>query len=169
MDRGAVDHTASSFAAEVERQRVYDARLWAPPDQLEFEQIASNMNNNVISLALSMGLDDSSRSLSVFDETFQDVLDGVRHTNRAVSEIMVGSSVAVGAGIIAWLLRGGALAASLLSALPAWSSFDPVPILARRSDKREPTAPSEDSSEAAVRRVLRPRAPRVPRPRPGRS
>ena len=158
-ERGAIDTAVSNFAAEIERQRVYDARLWAPPDQLEFEQIATNMNGNVIRLALSMGLDDSSRSLAVFDQTFQDVLDSVRHTDRVVSEIMVGSSVAVGAGIIAWLLRGGALAASLLSVLPAWSSFDPVPILARRSDKRGPTTAPEDSSEAAVKRVLRPRAP----------
>ena len=28
-----------------------------------------------------------------------------------------------------WLLRGGSLIASLLSALPAWSLFDPLPVL----------------------------------------
>jgi hypothetical protein len=71
---------------------------------------------------------------------------------------MVGSSVVFSAGIVAWLLRGGALAASLFSVLPAWMSFDPVPILAGRPDSRAPTPPppSDDSSEAAVARVLRP-------------
>jgi hypothetical protein len=117
------------------------------------------MNGNLIRLAMNMGLQDTSRSLAVFDETFQDMLDGVRRTDREVSEIAIGSGVAVGAGVIAWLLRGGALAASLLSVLPTWASFDPVPILARRrDDEQKPTPPPEDSSEAAVTRVLRPDA-----------
>jgi hypothetical protein len=156
------------FVAEVQSERTYDVRVWAPPEQyeLELEQIATGMNGNLLRLALSSGLDgDTSRSLAVFNETFQDVLDGVNRGNRQVSEIVIGSGVAVGAGVVAWLLRGGALAASLLSALPAWASFDPVPILAGRRDKRNPAAP-EDSSEAAVTRVLRPDA--LPT-RPGRS
>ena len=101
--------------------------------------------------------EDTSRSLAVFNETFQDLLDGTRRSNREASEIVIGSGIAVGAGVVAWLLRGGALAASLLSSLPAWASFDPVPILAGRRDKRESVA-AEDSSEAAVTRVLRPDA-----------
>jgi hypothetical protein len=82
----------------------------------------------------------------------------VRRTDREVAEIAIGSSVAVGAGVIAWLLRGGALAASLLSILPAWASFDPVPILSRRHDDEQKPNPPEDASETAVTRVLRPDA-----------
>ena len=33
------------------------------------------------------------------------------------------------AGYLAWCLRGGALIASALSSLPAWRSFDPLPVL----------------------------------------
>ena len=116
------------------------------------------MNGNLLRLALSSGLEqDSSRSLAVFNETFEDLLDGVRRSNREASEIVIGSGFAVGAGVVAWLLRGGALAASLLSVLPAWASFDPVPILVARRDRKEPAVP-EDSSETAVTRVLRPDA-----------
>ncbi|HET7609408.1 MAG TPA: tandem-95 repeat protein, partial [Gammaproteobacteria bacterium] len=153
------DSAVADFAAEIERERVYDVRNWAPPDQVELEQIAIDMNNNLLRLALNMGLQDTSRSLAVFDETFQEMADGVRRADREVAEIAIGSGVAVGAGVIAWLLRGGALVASLLSALPAWASFDPVPILARRhDDERKPPAPPEDPSETAVSRVLRPDA-----------
>src|SRR5262245_14409069 len=124
------------------------------------------MNGNLLRLALSSGLEgDASRSLAVFNETFQDMLDGTRRTNREASEIVIGSGIAFGAGVVAWLLRGGALAASLLSALPAWASFDPVPILVGRRDKEKPAAP-EDASETAVTRVLRPDVLPI---RPGRS
>jgi hypothetical protein len=103
--------------------------------------------------------------LTAFDETFEQLLDGVRGTDREVAQVVVASSMAISAGVVAWLLRGGVLAASLLSVLPAWASFDPVPILVRRRDKRKaPTAP-EDSNELAVTRVLRPDTlpPRLPR------
>ena len=32
-------------------------------------------------------------------------------------------------GYVVWLLRGGSLAASVFSAIPAWCSFDPLPIV----------------------------------------
>jgi hypothetical protein len=38
------------------------------------------------------------------------------------------SSFTVGAAL--WLLRGGYIVASVISALPAWQTFDPIPILA---------------------------------------
>jgi hypothetical protein len=162
-----VDAVANAVA-EIERQRVYDARSWAPPDQSELEQIAASMDGNLLRLALSMGLEDASQSLSVFDESFDELLDGVRRTDREVAQVVVGSSMAVGAGVVAWLLRGGALAASLLSVLPAWASFDPVPILVRRREKRKAATPTppEDSNEMAVNRVLR---PDTPPPRSSRS
>ena len=40
-------------------------------------------------------------------------------------------------GIISWALRGGALLASLLSAVPLWKGFDPLPIIARTRKKEE--------------------------------
>ena len=40
-------------------------------------------------------------------------------------------------GLIAWVLRGGALASALLSTLPLWRSMDPLPLLAARKKKKE--------------------------------
>jgi CSLREA domain-containing protein len=64
-------------------------------------------------------------------------LDKMRESIDARSDfeaIVIGSSVAVSSGLsigyVLWLLRGGALLGSLLSALPAWTVLDPVPVLA---------------------------------------
>jgi hypothetical protein len=77
-----------------------------------------------------------------------------------VARIVVGSGVSLSVGIVAWLLRGGALAGSLLSMLPAWSSFDPIPILhqRRRNGPQAANVPS-DATEQALSRILRPGVP----------
>jgi hypothetical protein len=51
-------------------------------------------------------------------------------------------SMAVGSfgltvGYVLWLLRGGALIASLLSSLPAWRLIDPLPVLSRVDDEED--------------------------------
>jgi hypothetical protein len=94
------------------------------------------------------------RSLAVFEETFTELLDSARRHDRQVGQVVMGSGLALSAGIVAWLLRGGALAASLFSILPAWVSFDPIPILIAQRAPARPR-PGNDSSEAAVARVLR--------------
>jgi hypothetical protein len=40
-------------------------------------------------------------------------------------------------GYVLWLLRGGALIASLLSSLPAWRLIDPLPVLSRVDDEED--------------------------------
>ncbi len=50
-------------------------------------------------------------------------------------------------GYISWILRGGALAATLLSTMPLWRQFDPLPLLAARRKRRE----KKDSEEEARR------------------
>ena len=39
------------------------------------------------------------------------------------------AATALSVGYIVWLVRGGSLFASLLASIPAWSSFDPLPVL----------------------------------------
>jgi hypothetical protein len=50
-----------------------------------------------------------------------------------------------------WLLRGGSLFTSLLVSLPAWSSFDPLPIL-DSDDDEERKDDDDDSLQALVRK-----------------
>jgi hypothetical protein len=57
-------------------------------------------------------------------------------------EHWMSGSMAVGSfgltvGYVLWLLRGGALIASLLSSLPAWRLIDPLPILSRVDEEED--------------------------------
>ena len=47
-----------------------------------------------------------------------------------------------------WLVRGGALVASALSALPAWRMLDPLPVLTRVSDDEDEEEGEVDDDEA---------------------
>mgnify|MGYP001815095673 FL=1 len=40
------------------------------------------------------------------------------------------TGVVLSAGVVAWLLRSGALLSSLLSSIPLWKGYDPLPVLA---------------------------------------
>ena len=71
------------------------------------------------------------------------VLDDSRRT-------VVASSIAITGGLsigyVLWLVRGGILMSSMISALPAWQMIDPLPVLAasRATRKGKGQAPGED-------------------------
>ncbi len=44
------------------------------------------------------------------------------------------SGVVLTAGVVAWILRSGALLSSLMSTIPLWKGYDPLPILAYKDD-----------------------------------
>ncbi len=52
-------------------------------------------------------------------------------------------------GYISWILRGGALAATLLSTMPMWRQFDPLPLLAARKKRRDKKDREEEARRAA--------------------
>jgi hypothetical protein len=45
-----------------------------------------------------------------------------------------GLTVTMTAGYVSWLLRAGYLSASMLSVMPLWREFDPLPVLAKSTD-----------------------------------
>jgi hypothetical protein len=81
--------------------------------------------------------------------------DSIR-TSEVREQQAVGISVAAGtsvsAGYVIWLLRGGVLATSLMSSLPAWRFVDPLPVLNRlgRDDDDDDDEHDDDSLEAMV-------------------
>ena len=67
----------------------------------------------------------------------------------------------VSIGYVAWILRGGVLLAGLLSHMPTWCSFDPLPVLENwdRGQKNRGQHPDnaeedEDESEQRVKSIL---------------
>ena len=66
-------------------------------------------------------------SLDALREQLQN--DGVERRHLVASSIAVSTGLSV--GYVIWLVRGGALIGSMLSAMPAWQMIDPLPVLAR--------------------------------------
>jgi hypothetical protein len=60
----------------------------------------------------------------------------------------------VTSGLIAWLLRGGSLAASFISAMPLWKGIDPLPVLNKKK-KDDEDEDDEATSILADKRVER--------------
>jgi hypothetical protein len=57
--------------------------------------------------------------------------------DRTTSITVAGLSLGVSVVYILWLIRGGVLLGSYLSALPAWRLLDPLPVLARTGDDED--------------------------------
>ena len=86
---------------------------------------------------LWQALDDMQRQMSGLDDS----------ANRSfmITSVVGGSSLLLTTGLIAWVLRGGALASALLSTLPLWRSMDPLPLLAARKKKKDKKIPITDT------------------------
>ena len=73
-----------------------------------------------------------------------DSIDLAENPKQIEVQVMLGATVAFTAGFVSWVLRGGALLSSLMSAIPLINRFDPIPIL-RSSKKIFRTAEKETS------------------------
>ena len=96
------------------------------------------------------------RSRSAGEVHLSEDLESLREDLREQDEIQTRGTVALAAGSLSmtlayllWLVRGGALVASALSALPAWRILDPLPILSRVSDDDEDEADEDDDQAIA--------------------
>ncbi len=92
------------------------------------------------------------------EQEFENTLNRIRHqfdqsdlvenTKQIDVQIMLGTTVALTAGYVSWILRGGALLTSLLSTIPLFRRFDPIPILT--ASKRRKTVKENNVSEGDV-------------------
>ena len=72
--------------------------------------------------------------------------DGVTHA--VLMQVLSGSSVALTAGVVGWMLRGGALASALLSSMPVLRGFDPLMVA------MQPTRRKQEQSDSLVDRIF---------------
>ena len=117
---------------------------WAPIGQLGLERGAFDS-------ALGLGSSssgDGSASQRV-DNSFRQLREDTQE-EAVVEQGVVASSVVVSTGFsvgyVLWLARGGALLASLASAIPAWAMVDPLPVLSKQrpGGGRSPNAQGPD-------------------------
>ena len=64
-----------------------------------------------------------------FEEIQRHTLEEIESRRDAVSTSIVATGT-LSVGYVVWLVRGGVLMSSMLSALPAWQMIDPLPVLA---------------------------------------
>ncbi|MDB5911520.1 MAG: putative outer membrane protein pmp20, partial [Ramlibacter sp.] len=94
-----------------------------------------------------------------FVDELNKLRDGLRQEfdlEKTVSISVAGLSLGVSVLYVLWLIRGGVLIGSYLSALPAWRMLDPLPVLARPGeDEDEEEDDALDASRSAPADPLR--------------
>ena len=98
-------------------------------------------------------------SLTALREQLQN--DGLERRHLVASSIAVSTGLSV--GYVIWLVRGGALIGSMLSAMPAWQMIDPLPVLARGRGGRQ--ADAGEGDDASIEHIFDDDGP-APPPRP---
>lgn len=155
---------------------------WAPIGQLGLERGAFDS-------ALGVGSSSSGDSTANqrVDNSFRQLREDAQE-EAVVEQGVVASSVVISTGFsfgyVLWLARGGALLASLASAIPAWAMVDPLPVLSKQrpgpgrdpddqdpgpgADNEDMPRPQDDEVEdmfgAGNRAVAEPRTPPLPAP-----
>jgi VCBS repeat-containing protein len=79
------------------------------------------------------------------------------HRAHLFGRVVSFSGMALSAGFVAWILRGGSLLASFLVSMPAWRHFDPLPVLGsgkRDRKKHDRKAREEQAQETKEFRGL---------------
>jgi hypothetical protein len=87
-------------------------------------------------------MEDLQRSLRAgsFAENLNQLRDEVQENlalEQSLTVSVAGVSLGLSLAYVLWLIRGGVLMGSYLSALPAWRILDPLPVLARPEEEDE--------------------------------
>jgi hypothetical protein len=93
-------------------------------------------------------LDDFQRTLhsTAFSNQLDHLREAVREDldlDQSVAVSVVSVSLGLSLVYVLWLIRGGVLLGSYLSALPAWRMLDPLPVLSRVEDEEDDEEPLE--------------------------
>jgi hypothetical protein len=108
-----------------------------------------SMSTSLGSLLVSaQAREDLQRNLEQLRETLQ--AHELGRGQVVVSSIALSTGVSV--GYVIWLVRGGALLGSMLSAMPMWQMIDPLPVLTRSAGKRADSLEPDD--DASVERIF---------------
>ena len=75
-------------------------------------------------------------ALKQIDSDLQDAEEERALQIKISNEALFGLSISATAGIVAWVLRGGALLASVMAATPIWASIDPVRVFSGQDEEK---------------------------------
>ncbi|MEM7257150.1 MAG: Ig-like domain-containing protein, partial [Pseudomonadota bacterium] len=99
---------------------------------------------SVLEIALAFGEErfgiantDFLQGLLKLESNLQEAGDDSKRRVQLTNEAMFGVTVSATAGIVAWVLRGGALFASVMALTPYWTTLDPSRLINNRKDNSE--------------------------------
>ena len=117
---------------------VSDRGEWRPAAGAEVSGEAGDRQalgpNWQASLAALLPSSGSGESRTSLDEAIEEVRRQIEASDAREQQVLAGSlivSSSLSVGYVLWLVRGGALLASLSATLPAWANLDPLPVLSR--------------------------------------
>jgi hypothetical protein len=123
---------------------------WAPVNQLA---IGSGAFDAALGLGGANSLSSDAGAAQIrLEGTFRQMKEDVEQEvvyeqGLVASSVVVTSTFSV--GYVLWLARGGALLASLASAIPAWTSIDPLPVLSNFKGRSGKGPDGEDPPDPA--------------------
>ena len=97
-------------------------------------------------------------------DALQEQLQGSGLERRHVVASSIALSTGLSVGYVIWLVRGGALLGSMLSAMPAWQMIDPLPVLHRGAGRGQSIDLGD--GDATVEQLFDGDAPPPPPPPP---
>jgi hypothetical protein len=107
-----------------------------PPARKE-NYVQTRMEYQQVTSFAGMQLKTMDALWSAIDKMKQEMADSAEE-KMTTTEFRVAaaksSGVVLTAGVVAWILRSGALLSSLISTIPLWKGYDPLPILAYKDD-----------------------------------
>ena len=138
-------------AAETQQAAKVEIQLVSAPETILFNQLLAAqttgpVTQDVVLGKLSMGTLDFGaehhlgEEIAAMRQEMEDAYEESQALTILSTPLGAATAMGISAGYFGWLLRGGAMFASMLSLLPVWSSFDPLPIVVgnrRKKKKRE--------------------------------
>jgi hypothetical protein len=109
------------------------------------------------SIATQLGSSQPARDVLLELEQVRNRIEEQFAQNRTAVASTIAISTGLSVGYVLWLVRGGLLLTSVLSALPAWQIVDPLPVLGTMRRAQDDKDADDDAIEGLFQRA-RPRA-----------
>ena len=117
--------------------------------------MASQQNVNIASVSpwnLASGLASNELQMALDELNQQLGSDGRAEQSgeQLVVTTVTGVSIALTVGFVSWALQGGSLLTALMTVLPVWNTFDPLPVLNANANKKTVVTQKQDDELDAV-------------------
>ena len=151
-----VNNLADDTEFDGEAQEAEDARELAQILRLQYSNLANDefqIDNEISNVVLTAAANQDANQTLALAANFYEGLDEatsafVHDFGFEKGSVIAASSSLLTVGYLVWMVRAGALVSTFMSAMPAWQSFDPLPII--ESGKGGKFGDEEDSLEDLV-------------------